>query len=234
MYESEKYHGVSLEQSKVAYSTLLKLETKCNYELSQQDEEQSDYTQISPLNMSFPIFFWGIFSIIAIIVQIVFVWKTKKGKDSMILGRASSYDLFAKSYRTVKKTSLVNKNSGDDAVNSCATVAIPSKSDGPSSYDLENRLTESVIEPISTFHELDVSQNNLIDDFDENSHAPPILASSADPLKRRKKVTFHTGSDSNCSEREYDITCRMERLVETGAVAEFFECFQELKKIKGK
>ena len=248
MYQGEKYHVVSIEQQKVSYNELNNRFTNCNVELSEQDKEESDYTQISPLNMSFPIMFWCTFSILAIILQIIHVWKAKKGKGSLILGTTSSFHIFAKSYRSAKKT---NRGVNDDIISSDPAVR-PSKTEDTSRDDWENQLPGSIIEPIPILHKPDESENDCVDDFDENGHActsanseVPILKSSTAPLKHMK-VSFslenegsfthsdHAALGVDCSNNNDDIKCRIERLVENSAVAEFLECFQEMKKLKDK
>ena len=109
--QGEKYHGVSLQKSKDEYSALNKWEaSSCNVELSEQDEEQNDYTKISPLNMFFPVMFWATFSIIAIILQITHTHiKRKGGRSSTMIGRQSTRQLNA----SITSIPVHNNDEGD-------------------------------------------------------------------------------------------------------------------------
>ena len=91
MFQGEK-QGVSLQNSIDKYHEQNKMEDNCHLELADYDDEPNDYAKISLSNMFLPIMFWCICVIIAIVLQIMHLSQTKKGKAT-VFGRKSSLDV---------------------------------------------------------------------------------------------------------------------------------------------
>ena len=203
MLEGEKYHGVTLENAKMKYNELNKRELTCSVEISELGEEASDYTSISPLNMSFPIMFWGAFSVIATTVQIVHVCQRRKGRSSRVLGNID----FGKSYyKKANKATMDDKNDSDDedAKASNSPIERPLRIED-TFYDCESQLKSSLRTsgPISGLDDHTESKNDSVDNFNGNGSAHnndnSIVASfsSREDSQRRKSVTFAIVPDLN-------------------------------------
>ena len=90
MYQSEKYHAITLESVQQEYDTVHKRQPECNFEFTTQNIKVDKFTKISAKNLFFPtIFFFG-FAVLAIILQLWHQRAMKSGRKRTMVGRLSS------------------------------------------------------------------------------------------------------------------------------------------------
>jgi len=105
MYQAEKYHRVSVKTSEEAYKAESKRQPTCDVMLSAQEEEESEFAQITEANLFLPIIFFLFCAGIAVLLQLYHQWLLKKEilddsvrsseSRSSMLGRTSTLNLFA-------------------------------------------------------------------------------------------------------------------------------------------
>jgi len=217
IYQGEKYKGVSLQKSAEEYVA----ETgglPCSIELSELDNQESDdYTQISPKNMILPIIFFLVFAIVAIILQVVH--ERRKGKGDL-MGRTSTLELFA------DRPSKGFNESAKDAIKMLDS-SVPFRLHRPSLFDEEKKDVEE------EGCDLDVKKSVIFNDVSEDDfyNNDDNMAPRIKGLMGSSTITDTEGTPVR-SYDENDLNHRIQKLIESGAIDDVLECFQEMKRLK--
>ncbi len=225
--EGEKYHDITLTNSKADYAKSNRLMPKCDVELSDQSVEKSVYAQIMPANMIFPIIFWIAFALTAAVLQILHMHQSKKGtRASALIGRVSTLNLFKDESNKSLNVSDMEK---DDFTqyskqfsrpfpkpigNNTLESAIKSK------HDEKRRLNEAEQAKVhkTKVRFLDDSVKSDSDDFRDNVVFDEIP---------------QTDNDTNSTDKDEDeLNSRIRQLLDANSLVEFLECFHEIKKLK--
>jgi len=103
MHKGER-SGVTLQTSKDEYTP----EKSCDVHFSKVDTESSEYDQMSIRNMFLPVLFFGTCAVLALIMQIDHICKSKRGKESLF-GTRSTLNLFTDVPETDKQTSWAKR-----------------------------------------------------------------------------------------------------------------------------
>ncbi|KAL7540238.1 hypothetical protein ACHAXR_012527, partial [Thalassiosira sp. AJA248-18] len=108
MWEGERRHDVSLQIAKDDFRPDIDCSVHFNHVLfNQEDPEGSEYDEISVNNMFFPIMFFVVFAVLAVLLQIVHLRNVKQGNQSLV-GRQSTLDLL----ESRKHSAARNSNEG--------------------------------------------------------------------------------------------------------------------------